>query len=465
MANAPSQPLSTEISTAFAHAEACAERANLTITSEQGHVRALGVTGFCGSLLLYRFALGNGLQIRIVPDSSAPVLSYHTWFRVGSRHERPGKTGLAHLFEHLMFNETRRIPYGEFDRRIETAGGETNASTWTDFTQYHAELPSSELPLIIDLEAQRMSELLLREPQVVSEKEVVANERRYRVDDDVEGAAAELLYSVAFTEHSYRFPTIGLMEDIEGFTTADCEAFYRTYYAPNNAVLVIVGDVELQRTLQLIQQHYGALGAADIPAAQVVVEPPQVGERYQELTRETPTPKLLLGYWAPEITHPDHIVLSLICDLLCSGRGSRLYRKLLREQEFVSDLSASVTPFVEPGLMECWFSLRAGVETEQVLAVVDEAIRELQTEPPSPAELERAANRYELGLLQSLETASGKADQIGFHDAIVGDAGAMFARLQAYRNTTPEDVSRVATQYLQPASRTRIVIAPAGDSE
>ena len=163
------------------------------------------------------------------------MLSYYTWFKVGSRHDRPGKTGLAHLFEHLMFNETSHLPAGAFDRTLEAAGGETNAATWVDWTCYHVTLPSSELGLVVKLEADRMANLVLRDPQVASEKEVVANERRFRVEDDVEGEVSEKLYAMAFHRHPYRQPTVGWMDDIHGFTTEDCRKFYRRYYAPNNA--------------------------------------------------------------------------------------------------------------------------------------------------------------------------------------------------------------------------------------
>ena len=417
---------------------------------------------FGESLCLHRFRLGNGLEVRIVPDDSAPVLSYHTWYRVGSRHEQPGKTGLAHLFEHLMFNETRRLPYGQFDRMIEAAGGETNASTWTDFTQYHAELPASELSLIVDLEAQRMSELLLRKAQVTSEIEVVANERRYRVDDDVEGQAAELLYATAFRKHPYHHPTIGSMEDILNFTTADCSAFYRAYYAPNNAVVVIVGDVELEHTLKLLQKHYGRIAPGKLPPPPRVREPKQRNERVHVLHRPTPAAKLLLGYHAPAIGDEDFTVLTLISDLLFGGRGSRLFRELVREKELVSDLSGSVAPFCEPGLFELWFSLRVGVKPSAVRGRVDAAIKRLQREAVSQEELSRTANRYELGFLQSLESAAGKADQIGFHEAILGDASLMFTRIATYREITAAQVMDVAQRYLNSTSRTRIEIMPSG---
>lgn len=459
----PLLPHSSTTVSAESAEETCVSRLNRGVRSSLRRLTSLGVQPFSGSLQLHRFALGNGLQIRIVPDLSAPVISYHTWFRVGSRQEVPGKTGLAHLFEHLMFNETKRLPYGEFDRVIEAAGGETNASTWTDFTQYHAELPASELGLIVGLEAQRMGELLLRDPQVSSEKEVVANERRYRVDDDVEGTAAELLYATAFRKHAYRFPTIGLMEDIEGFTTRDCRAFYRAYYAPNNAVLVIVGEVDLEPALALIQEHYGALRPGKLPPETRIKEPSQRAERAVSLRRQTPAPKLLLGYRSPPISHSDYVVLCVISDVLFGGRSSRLYRQLVRERELVTDLSGTIAPFQEPGLFEMWFSLRTDCEPEQVLALVDASIARLQHELVPEDELRRAANRYELGFLQSLETASGKADQIGFHEAILGDTAAMFTRLRAYRETQPERIREVARQYLQGHQRTRVTVLPSKD--
>lgn len=449
------------LSAILAHNEAIVGRLNRGI-QQRRRWTALFPQAFGESLYLQRFCLGNGLQVRILPDHSAPVLSYHTWFRVGSRHELPGKTGLAHLFEHLMFNETRRLPYGEFDRVIEAAGGETNASTWTDFTQYHAELPSSTLPLIIDLESQRMSELLLRKAQVESEKEVVANERRYRVDDDVEGQAAELLYATAFRKHPYHHPTIGSMEDILSFRTADCASFYKTYYAPNNAVVVIVGDVDVEHVLSLLQQYYGPIAPAALPPPPRVKEPQQRSERVKLLRRPTPAAKLLLGYRSPPIADPDFVALTVISDLLFGGRGSRLFRELVRERELVSDLSASVAPFVDPGLFELWFSLRADADLEAVQTRVDAALMRLQRQRVGKDELARTANRYELGFLQSLESASGKADQIGFHEAILGDAALMFSRVAAYREITPQQIMDVARRYLRPELRTRIHVLPSG---
>ncbi|HEX7604301.1 MAG TPA: pitrilysin family protein, partial [Polyangiaceae bacterium] len=229
---------------------------------------------FGPSMVVERFAMGNGLRILMLEDHTAPVVCLQTWFGVGSRHEHAGKTGIAHLFEHLMFGETEGRPHGAFDRLLEEAGAETNAATFLDWTYYHMNLPKDALELAVKLEAERMSRLVLREPQVASEKEVVANERRQRVDDDVDGAVSELLYKEAFREHGYGWPTIGWMQDIQGFTPEDCMQFYKTYYAPNNATLVAVGDVEPRDLLRHVQAGYGAFEPATIPPEDVRPEPP-----------------------------------------------------------------------------------------------------------------------------------------------------------------------------------------------
>ena len=244
---------------------AWAQQANATAKDDGAKLYYEGAIPFGGETL-HRWRLGNGLAVIVLVDASAPVVAYYTWFNVGSRHERPGKTGLAHLFEHLMFGETEKLKAGVFDRKLEENGAETNAATWVDWTYYHELLPADRVRLAVHLEAERMQHLVLREPQVASEKEVVANERRYRVDDDVEGVANELLYKTAFTSHPYHWPTIGWMDDIKGFTPEDCTAFYKTYYAPNNATVVVVGDVRERTLLQWIQAEYGAIPSAVDPA-------------------------------------------------------------------------------------------------------------------------------------------------------------------------------------------------------
>ncbi len=413
-----------------------------------------------GGLRVRRYVLKNGLRVLLLADPSAPVLSYHTWYRVGSKHEKPGKTGLAHLFEHLMFNETKHVSRGQLDRLIEGAGGETNAATWVDWTHYHSELPSSELPLIVRLEADRMQHLVLRKPQVKSEKEVVANERRFRVEDDIEGQVSELLYATAFTKHPYHWPTIGWMSDIQGFTPEDCELFYETYYAPNNATLIIAGDIDEDAALELISKHYGKIPAARLPRWNPPREPTQRRERHVQLERPTPAPKLALGYRAPSFRDRDYPALALANDILFGGRSSRLVSRLFRDEELVTDAHGSVAPFADSGLYEIWLSLRPDKEPATALRIVDEELEKLCRRPVTRAELEKVKNRMELGFLQGLETASGKAEQVGFFEVVMGDGAALFSRLEELRAVTARDIQRVAKRYFDPRRRTRISVVP-----
>jgi zinc protease len=418
-----------------------------------------------GSETLHRWRLGNGLTVIVLVDESAPVASYYTWFKVGSRHEHPGKTGLAHLFEHLMFNETENLAAGSFDRQLEENGAESNAATWADWTYYYESLPADRLELVVKLEAERMARLVLREPQVASEKEVVANERRYRVDDDVEGAANELLYKTAFVKHPYGWPTIGWMEDIQGFTPEDCAAFYRTYYAPNNATIVVVGDVRERDLLLAIRDAYGAIPRQDVPPEDVVPEPPQLEPREVEARKPTATEKLLVAFKGPALGDADHATLSVLSEVLFGGRASRLYRTLVIDRELASDLRGWVSTFRDPGLFECWATAREGHTTMELQTVMDEAFARVRADVVGEEELARAKARLELGLLQQLETMPGKAEQVGFYETVLGEPDHAFRRVEAYRRVTTGDLRRVARRYLVDGARTIVRVLPEKEDE
>ncbi len=425
-----------------------------------GRVEHVGSVPFGPSLVVERFRLDNGLSILLCEDHSAPVVAYHTWFSVGSRHEHEGKTGLAHLFEHLMFNETEHLAAGEFDRKLEEAGAESNAATWLDWTQYNVAVPRQQFGVVVELEAERMAHLVLREPQVASEKEVVANERRYRVDDNVEGAASEALWATAFSRHAYRWPTIGWMQDIEGFTTDDCQAFYRTFYAPNNATVVVVGDVSEATALRRIMRAYGTRPAVELPIEDVVPEPPQTAERRFELEKPTATDKLLVGYHSPALGDFDYPALSLLAEVLFGGRASRMHQRLIHELELCTEVRSFVGPFRDPGLMEIYASARGSHRAEELLEVVDQELARVREEAITSAEIERARARLELGLLASLDTVDGKASTIGFYDIVLGRPAAAFERLEATARIGPGDLRRVARRYLVPERRTIGCVRP-----
>jgi zinc protease len=420
---------------------------------------------FGPAMRVERFTLGNGLKLLVLVDHDAPVVCLQTWFAVGSRHEREGKTGIAHLFEHLMFGETEEHAHGAFDRILEEAGAETNAATFLDWTYYHTNLPKDALELVMRLEAGRLSRLVLREPQVSSEKEVVANERRQRVDDDVDGAVSELLYKEAFRVHGYGWPTIGWMADIQGFTTEDCLSFYRTYYAPNNATLVVVGDVDLREALTLAQDHYGALEPAQIPVEDIRPEPPQVAERRVRADKPTPTQKIVMGYRGPAYGDVDHAPLVLLNEILFGGRSSRVHRALVQEQELAAEVRGWVGTFRDPGLYDVYLSARGERTGAELIRALDAVLDGARAEPVTQAELERAKARLELGALQGLETVSGKAEQLGFYETVLGDPAQLFGKLGEYRRATRSDLLRVARRYLAPEGRTLVEVFPDGEAD
>ena len=418
---------------------------------------------FGATMRITRYRLANGLGVLLLLDDSAPVACYQTWLAVGSRHEHEGKTGIAHLLEHLMFNETENVPYGEFDRRLEAVGADTNAATFLDWTYYTISLPAEALPTVVELEADRLSNLVLREPQVTSEREVVANERRQTVDDDVDGAMTERLYCEAFRRHGYRWPTIGFMADIEGLTTADCQRHYQTYYAPNNATLVVAGDVNEEQLLDLVERHYGSLPASDLPPDPAIVEPPQQAERRVAMSLPTAAAKVAMGYRSPAMGEPDHATLVLLNEILFGGRASRVHRRLVQELEVASEVHGSIGHFKDPSLYDIYLTVRPGAELAAMLAALDEVLAEVLAGSVTPEEVERAQARVELATLQGLETAAGKAEQIGFYDTVLGDPGALFGRLEAFRSADADRIHAAAKRYLQPSSRTVVEVRPTGE--
>jgi zinc protease len=359
-----------------------------------------------------------------------------------------------------MFNETETLKAGEFDRVLEENGAESNAATWVDWTYYYESLPADRFSLAVKLESERMNRLVLRDKQVSSEKEVVANERRFRVDDDVEGAASELLYKTAFTKHPYHWPTIGWMPDILGFTPEDCERFYRTYYAPNNAFLDVVGDVREIDVLREVRDAYGKLPASVIPAEDSEVEPPQTEVREVQISKPTATEKLLVGYHGPALGDADHVALTVLSEILFGGRASRTHRSLVIEKEIASEVRGWVSTFRDPGLFEVFVTAREGHEAPELLATLDSELERACREVVSEDELARAKARLELSALQSLESTAGKAEQIGFYDLVLGDPSTVFRRLDAYRRLTAADVRKAARRYLTQGARTIVRVIP-----
>lgn len=413
-----------------------------------------------GGLRARMYQMHNGLRVLLLRDPAAPVFAYQTWFRVGSRHERVGKTGMAHLFEHLMFNETENHPQGEFDKLFERAGGNTNAATWVDWTYYQDDLPASELELAVKLESERMQHLVVKERPVETERGVVISERRLRVEDDVDGFMSEELFRLAFTEHPYHWPTIGWMRDIENISVQDAVEFYRTYYAPNNATVVVVGDIDEQNTLALIEKYYGHIAAQQIPPHAPIVEPAQTGERRATYKKPVMTDKLLLGYKAPGFSDPDHLRLDFLSDLLMGSMSSPIHRDLVIERELMSGISGSVTPFRDPGLYEIGGSLQRGHSAAEALEILDAHIERVRRHGPDAVAVERTRSRLLTSFYGNLRTANGKASSLGEYETTAGDYRVLFDAPDEIHKITARDLQAVAERYLQTSGRTVIIAEP-----
>ncbi|MBI5500374.1 MAG: insulinase family protein [Deltaproteobacteria bacterium] len=402
--------------------------------------------------------LENGLEVLILADQTSPVSALHHWFKVGSRNEHEGKTGLAHLFEHLMFGETENLRRGEFDRRIEAVGASMNAATWLDWTYYHETFLPEHLAMMAELEAERMARLVLGDEQVAREKDVVANERRFRVDNSVEGTANELLWKDAFRVHPYHHPTIGWMDDILGFSVEDCRRFYRTYYAPNNCCVVVAGPVEAREALEVVRRTHAFMAPQPIPADPVPAEPEQDGERRQRLSWPTPTPKTCVAWRSPDIAHPDHAALTVLSQVLLGGRSGRLQRRLVHDGELAADVSGGPGSFRDPSLLEIWADLREGRTHEEALAAIDDEVLAVAGAPPRPEELETARNQVLLAFRSALETAAGRAERIGFYHVTAGDAGAIDRRQRDLLAVSADAVSAAARKYLVPRTRNVLLV-------
>ncbi len=407
-----------------------------------------------------RFRLANGLGVITAIDRRAPIVALQTWFRVGSRHERQGATGMAHLFEHLMFGQTEHLPPGEFDRLVERTGGESNAATWVDWTYYRLSLPTRDLPLGIRLESERMQHLVLEHDPVEAERDVVTNERRERVEDDVDGWLDEQLMAQAFTTHPYRWPTIGWMEDIRALALPEIRAFYRTWYAPNNATIVCVGDFDEAALLDLIAGSYGAIPAASLPAPVRTVEPEQTGERVVRAPKPIATDRVLIGYKAPGQDDPDWAVLEIVATLLAGCPSARLYRRLVIEREAASSVDAQLTPFADPSLLRLAVTATRNHHADEILQEIDTELAAMAASPPARSEVEKAKAIAETDFWTSLVDVDGKAEALGHYETALGDFRKVTALAERLTAVTADDVARVVRSYLVPARRTIVIAHP-----
>src|SRR5512142_2773262 len=330
--------------------------------------------------------LPNGLRLRVLPERSTPTVSYYTFFQVGSRNERLGLTGISHLFEHMMFNGAAKYGPKEFDRVLEAHGGHSNAYTSNDLTAYYEDFTADALSTVVDLESDRMRSLRLTDEALEQEREVVKEERRLRTENSIFGLMEEQLEALVFLAHPYRWPVIGWMDDIERITRADCEAFFRTYYAPSNAAVYVVGDVDPDAAVALIGRYYADIPAGPRPAPVPQGEPPQRGERRAIVRYPAQAPAFLAGWRGPAARSPDSAALDVLQVCLAVVESSRLRRRLVQELELAVSISISWGWRIDPGVFLAFAELAPGVKTARAEATLWEELDRMATRGPSAAE-------------------------------------------------------------------------------
>ncbi len=396
--------------------------------------------------------LENGLQVVVVEDHANPLVSVQIWYRVGSRNEHEGITGISHILEHMMFKGTEKYGPEEYSKIIQRMGGTDNAFTAEDMTAYFSEVPSSQLEKVFELEADRMANVVFREFE--EEKNVVIEERRWRTENSPWGMFFEEMAAVAIQAHPYRNPVIGWRSDLEKITLEDVRHYYETYYSPQNAILIVAGDVQPEQVFALAEKYFGSIPNHDQPPEVRTQEPKQMGERRFTLRKEGFTTIWGVAYHSPRYTDPDFPALQILNAILTAGKSSRLYRRLVSETGLASGVSGWVERSIDPYLWYIVVSVQPGKSIDSVEQIVLEEIEKIQSSnPPTEEELQRAINNAVAAFVYQQQSVIGKAMMVGTF-AILDRPEAVNEFIPRLQQVTVEDLVRVAQKYLTEENRT-----------
>ena len=413
-----------------------------------------------------QFRLANGLNVILHRDTTVPIVAVNLWYHVGSANERPGRTGFAHLFEHLMFEGSKNVVEGEFDTLLESAGGNNNGSTDTDRTNYIIDVPANALDLALFLESDRMAYLLdtMTPERVDGQRDVVKNERRQSYENRPYGMASLELDEMLWPEtHPYSWPTIGHMEDLTAASYDDVVAFFKTYYAPNNASLVLAGDLDFDAARSLVEKWFNEIprGVDVAPIAPPAAKLTEV--KRATLTDRVRLTRLYLAWLTPRRFAPGDATLDVVSAVLADGKNSRLYKRLVYDDQIAQDVSA----FQFSGALGSSFQIvataRPGHTAAEMQKAIDEEVARLQREPPDSREVERALNQIEASFYRSMERVGGfdgKADQLNDYSAFGGGPDFFAEDLARYTTLTPADVQAAAFEWLPAGRRVELVVEP-----
>ncbi len=410
--------------------------------------------------------LENGLDIVLQPDDRLPLVAVNLWYHVGSRNERPGRTGLAHLFEHMLFQGSANVGVNDHFGHLQKVGGVANGSTWYDRTNYYETVPSHELELALWLESDRMGFLLdtLDSEKLENQREVVMNERRQRIDNQPYGAAFETLFARLFpSPHPYSWPVIGTMQDIAAIDLEDVRSFFVEHYHPGNAVLTLAGDFDTRRAVELADRYFGSLPTADAsPPPEHTHAPPETEP--VELPDDVELPRLYVGYPIPPFGTPEWSAADLLSTALASGKSSPLYRDLVHERQLLQGISLGTLPTELAGSVLLTCTGRPGTTPQELLAAVDEHLDRARAELLPAVEFERSRNQLTTAYLEQLQSLEARADVLSQSATYFGDPRRYTDRLDATADLSAGQVRDFAARWWQPDNRAVVAIVPRGTS-
>jgi zinc protease len=404
--------------------------------------------------------LKNGLKVIVWPDHDIPNVAMYNWVRAGARNERPGITGLSHFFEHMMFNGSQKYGPGEFDRVMEANGGANNAFTSSDVTVYQDWFPRTALEVIFDLEGDRIANLKFDEEVIESERGVVHSERRLRVDNSNMGLLYEQAQATAFVAHPYQFPVIGWPSDIAAWSLEDLVSYFKTYYAPNNGNLIVVGDVTPEEIFDLAEKYLEPIPSQDPPEPVRTVEPEQLGERRFVIEKEAQVPLIVMAYHIGAADDPEAPALRLLLSILSDGDSSRLHQRLVEQEQVAISVGSFQDGGFDPGL--AWFRATLSEATDPATAerIIDEELQKVVKNGITDAELQKAKNIFLSDFWRNMKTINGKAYALGEYEVFHGDYRKLFEAPAIYDAVTKDQLQQVAAKVLRRTNRTVGVLKP-----
>ncbi len=409
---------------------------------------------------LHEEALPNGLKVLALKDPGATVAVFQIWYHAGSINEQIGKTGLSHLLEHMMFKGTHKYGTKEFSRIISRAGGVDNAGTTRDYVFYYQKLAPGRLHLSIELEADRMQDLIMDPKETMAERDVVMEERRMRYEDDPQNMVYEEILSTAFRNIPYRWPVIGWMEDLRQITRDDLYKYYKKYYVPNNALIVVAGNINIDSVMADIRKEFGSIpGGEDIKTPEIK-EPEQFGERRVYIKKEAELPYVLSAYKVPNIFNDDSYAVEVLASVLSSGKSSRLYKSLIDEKRMVLSADASYSSFSKyPSLFYLDGTALPGKSIDEIEKALYEEVEKIKKQAPNEKEVQKAKNQIEASFIMGQDSIFFQAEILGMFE-MLRDWRLRDKYFEGIRKVTPEDVQRVAQKYLIEDKRTVGILIP-----